>query len=120
MTGTCPICNKDVRVMGTLDSLGLVSPHGYSSRMGGCEGAGKRAIEFLDDPIKAGLQQLKIGDTIDITHRAYVKKKGRNDFVLYDRGNQERSRWGTASEIADDVQFFVDHGHLPAANGGRW
>lgn len=123
MTGTCPSCDKRVSVMDMFDSLGRVRSHTNESnqvRLGGCGGAGMLADEFKDDPILAGLKALGVGDVWDLPHNGYVKKKGRNDFVLMDKKNQSRSRWGTASEIADDVLFFVDHGHLPAPVGGRW
>jgi hypothetical protein len=71
-------------------------------------------------PVLTKIRALKIGEQSEVEPNAYVKRKKQNEYVLIDRNNRERSRWGTANEIATDVHYYMEHGHLPAPLGSRW
>lgn len=66
------------------------------------------------------VQELRVGEAVEIPPNAYVRRKGRADWVLIDRHNTERSRWGSAAEIHKDMEYFIAHGHLPPAKGEIW
>lgn len=50
----------------------------------------------------------------------YVKRVKPHEYVLHADANKDRARWGTLSEITDDLKFFITNGVLPKAQGGRW
>lgn len=76
--------------------------------------------EVDEDLLYSRLRALTTGDSFDLYPNAYLKKKGRNDYVLIDRENTTRSRWGNIDHIVDDALFYLEHGHLPPAAGPMW
>lgn len=66
----------------------------------------------------------KIGEKLAVHGRdnatGYVKKSAAETFVLFDYCNPYRTRWGNATEIRQDIAFFVENGELPPASGEAW
>jgi hypothetical protein len=65
------------------------------------------------------IPSLGVGDTLALPN-GYVRRVKPREFVLHADANKDRARWGTCSEITDDVRIFLTTGLLPKALGGRW
>jgi len=67
---------------------------------------------------------MKIGEKREIWgphgERAVVGYHSRNTYNLFADGVTERARWGTAAEIEEDANFFIENGCLPPAQSPRW
>lgn len=63
---------------------------------------------------------LRVGERIEVPPRAYVKKTARGEYVLHDRGNKFRNRWGNLKQINEDVEHYVRFGELPPPSGEPW
>lgn len=82
-----------------------------------------------EDELREAVRALHVGESVELdtlsfssprAARGYIKKKGRSDYVLMDRSNRERSRWGNLEEIVQDGMFFIWNGKLPPPSGARW
>lgn len=71
------------------------------------------------EPIKTF--HLQVGEQVELAPNAYVKRKGRDTYVLHDRSNPYRNRWGTLAEIVSDANYYVTWHELPPAEkSSRW
>lgn len=64
-----------------------------------------------------------IGQTIEFTAHGQtfrVKKKRAALYVMFQDGNQSRSRWGNAADISNDIAHAVEFGTLPRPAGEHW
>jgi hypothetical protein len=77
----------------------------------------KRTRAARDSSLKEAVDRLAVGESVDVRPNGYIKKKGRNEFVLVDRGNKERNRWGTREEILADASHYARVGSLPEPRG---
>jgi hypothetical protein len=65
------------------------------------------------------LAKLQIEEAMELPG-GYVKRKGRDCYVLSDDNNHYRKRWGTLEEITGDIIFFLDNGCLPKQKEPMW
>lgn len=68
----------------------------------------------------ASIKALAPEEAMPIQPRAYIRRKGRSTWVLVDRDNRIRARWGDAIQIEEDAAYYLLHGHLPPPKGGPW
>lgn len=50
----------------------------------------------------------------------YVKKKTAGEFVLIHEQNKQRSRWGNAAEIRQDIAHAMTFGTWPKPGAREW
>ena len=63
---------------------------------------------------------LRVGERLEVPPHAYVKKTGRGEYVLHDRSNKYRNRWGNLKQIVEDAEHYAEFGALPRPSGGHW
>lgn len=81
----------------------------------------REGVRYVETLIPSKIGQ-KIEFETDNGLKWYVRRKPQGEFLLAPSGviSPERSRWGTKTEILNDLRFLAEHGHLPPASGQRW
>lgn len=65
------------------------------------------------------ISKLNVGDAYVVGDFS-VKRVTSNQYILRDKKNKERARWGTKLEIATDLSYCLEYGTLPQKEGGSW
>lgn len=80
----------------------------------------ENVYELSEAEIYKLIKNLRVGQSLKLPERGYVKKKSAMDYVLADNKNVSRTRWGHAKEILPDVMYFLENGKLPPTSNGIW
>lgn len=83
-------------------------------------GKSRRSNPSSRASIEDRLRKMRVGSSFKIEPTFTVKRIRANDWFLNDSRVTERARFGTAKQMAEDVEHVQQYGTLPPPSGPRW